>query len=90
MLVQLSLCRACSESTLLVFPQAGQPKFHQFIGRERKSAIVHRHREGREVVQVDFEDIQITVQYERPRGKTNNMVSEQVQHKPTCTSTEKS
>ena len=28
--------------------------------------------------------------YEPPRGKTNNVVSEQVQHKPTCTSTEKS
>ena len=28
--------------------------------------------------------------YEPPRGKTNNVVSEQVRHKPTCTSTEKS
>ena len=27
---------------------------------------------------------------EPPRGKTNNVVSEQVRHKPTCTSTEKS
>ena len=27
---------------------------------------------------------------ELPRGKTNNVVSEQVRHKPTCTSTEKS
>ena len=27
--------------------------------------------------------------YEPPRGKTNNVVSEQVRHKPTCTSTEK-
>ena len=26
--------------------------------------------------------------YEPPRGKTNNVVSEQVRHKPTCTSTE--
>ena len=26
---------------------------------------------------------------EPPRGKTNNVVSEQVQHKPTCTSIEK-
>ena len=25
-----------------------------------------------------------------PRGKTNNVVSEQVRHKPACTSTEKS
>ena len=28
--------------------------------------------------------------YEPPHGKTNNVVSEQVRHKPTCTSTEKS
>ena len=28
--------------------------------------------------------------YEPPRGKTNNVVSEQVRHKPACTSTEKS
>ena len=28
--------------------------------------------------------------YEPPRGKTNNVVSEQVRNKPTCTSTEKS
>ena len=27
---------------------------------------------------------------EPPRGKTNNVVSEHVQHKPTCTNTEKS
>ena len=27
---------------------------------------------------------------EPPRGKTNNVVSEKVRHKPTCTSTEKS
>ena len=27
---------------------------------------------------------------EPPRGKTNNVVSEQVPHKPTCTVTEKS
>ena len=27
---------------------------------------------------------------EPPRGKTNNVVSEQARHKPTCTSTEKS
>ena len=28
--------------------------------------------------------------YEPSRGKTNNVVSEQVRHKPACTSTEKS
>ena len=28
------------------------------------------------------------VKYEPPRGKTNNVVSEQVRHKPACTSTE--
>ena len=28
--------------------------------------------------------------FEPPRGKTNNVVSEQVRHKPACTSTEKS
>ena len=27
---------------------------------------------------------------EPPRGKTNNVVSDQVRHKPTCTVTEKS
>ena len=26
--------------------------------------------------------------FEPPRGKTNNVVSEQVQHKPACTATE--
>ena len=26
--------------------------------------------------------------YEPPRGKTNNVVSEQVRHKPACTATE--
>ena len=31
-----------------------------------------------------------STQFERPRGKTNNVVSEQVGHKPACTSTEKS
>ena len=30
------------------------------------------------------------ITYEPPRGKTNNVVSEQVRHKPACTSTEKS
>ena len=30
------------------------------------------------------------LRYEPPRGKTNNVVSEQVRHKATCTSTEKS
>ena len=30
------------------------------------------------------------ITFEPPRGKTNNVVSEQVQHKPACTSTEKS
>ena len=28
--------------------------------------------------------------YEPPRGKSNNVVSDQVRHKPTCTVTEKS
>ena len=28
--------------------------------------------------------------FEPPRGKTNNVVSEQVQHKPACAATEKS
>ena len=28
--------------------------------------------------------------FKPPRGKTNNVVSEQVRHKPACTSTEKS
>ena len=32
----------------------------------------------------------IVLKYEPPRGKTNNVVSEQVRHKPACTSTEKS
>ena len=32
----------------------------------------------------------VLVLFEPPRGKTNNVVSEQVRHKPTCTVTEKS
>ena len=32
----------------------------------------------------------ITLTYEPPRGKTNNVVSEQVRHKPACSVTEKS
>ena len=36
----------------------------------------------------DHEDILFS--NEPPRGKTNNVVSKQVQHNPTCTSTEKS
>ena len=34
--------------------------------------------------------IEINKTFEPPRGKTNNVVSEQVRHKPACTSTEKS
>ena len=34
--------------------------------------------------------IEVPSKYEPPRGKTNNVVSEQVGHKPTCTVTEKS
>ena len=33
---------------------------------------------------------QIVILYEPPQGKTNNVVSEQVRHKPFCPSTEKS
>ena len=33
---------------------------------------------------------QIRVIFEPPRGKTNNVVSEQVRQKPDCTSTEES
>ena len=36
------------------------------------------------------EDSIVVVLIEPPRGKTNNMVSEQVRHKPACTSIEKS
>ena len=36
-----------------------------------------------------LDDVIITL-FEPPRGKTNNVVSEQVRHKPTCTSTKKS
>ena len=32
----------------------------------------------------------VQIRYEPLRGKTNNVVSEQVRHKPGCTSTEKS
>ena len=31
----------------------------------------------------------VDIIYEPPRGKTNNVVSDQVRHKPTCTVTEK-
>ena len=34
--------------------------------------------------------IPLLVTFEPPREKTNNVVSEQVRHKPACTSTEKS
>ena len=34
--------------------------------------------------------IALLTTFEPPRGKTNNVVSEEVRHKPTCTSTEKS
>ena len=33
--------------------------------------------------------LSIMITYEPPGGKTNNVVSEQVRHKPTCTVTEK-
>ena len=36
---------------------------------------------------IDFSSMYI---YEPPHGKTNNVVSDQVRHKPTCTVTEKS
>ena len=34
--------------------------------------------------------IKLHLTLEPPRGKTNNVVSDQVRHKPTCTVTEKS
>ena len=37
-----------------------------------------------------YQSVHWRVLFELPRGKTNNVVSEQVRHKPTCTSTEKS
>ena len=37
-----------------------------------------------------FIEFSHVLRYEPPRGKTNNVVSEQVRHKPVCTSTEKS
>ena len=33
-------------------------------------------------------DDEVGLMFEPSRGKTNNVVSEQVRHKPTCTSTE--
>ena len=40
---------------------------------------------------VTEDSVRSTMQkYEPPRGKSNNVVSEQVCHKPACTSTEKS
>ena len=40
--------------------------------------------------EVKWHSLSICTIYEPPRGKTNNVVSEQVRHKPTCTSTEES
>ena len=40
-------------------------------------------------VMPDSRAIHLLLIYEPPRGKTNNVVSEQVRHKPTCTVTKK-
>ena len=39
---------------------------------------------------IDFHMLSSPSSYEPPRGKTNNVVSEQVRHKAACTSTGKS
>ena len=53
------------------------------------SILYHvRHAEFSNVMQTDIRVKLYT--NEPPRGKTNNVVSEQVRHKPTYTSTEKS
>ena len=43
---------------------------------------------GAEAAMADFKSLNPT--NKPPRGKTNNVVSEQVRHKPACTSTGKS
>ena len=41
-------------------------------------------------LQITWKFLRNATTYEPPHGKTNNVVSEQVRHNPTCTSTEKS
>ena len=40
------------------------------------------------VASLKFILVYLHIKYEPPRGKTNNVVSEQVRHKPACTATE--
>ena len=49
--------------------------------------IIKGKEDGRTEIQVQYP---VEISYEPPIGKTNNVVSDQVRHKPTCTSTEKS
>ena len=42
-----------------------------------------------DTVSIDATEDKRSLKFEPPRGKTNNMVSEQVRHKSACTSTEK-
>ena len=44
----------------------------------------------RKVFATDDNLVNRAFKFEPPRGKTNNVVSDQVRHKPTCTVTEKS
>ena len=75
-LVQAGLCRTCSETTLLVFPRDGSNI------RDSKSFFLKDEAGHKN----EFPTTQRTS--EPPRGKTNNVVSEQVRHKPACTVTE--
>ena len=43
-----------------------------------------------EIIRLFPGSINFSVSFEPPRGKTNNVVSEQFRHKPACTVTEKS
>ena len=142
-LVQLGLCRTCSEITLLVFPRGGSYNI-RIIGSKmscimRKlafcicenrcstvtaqliSAFVFAKQYNASSTCMHFQNFKhqtffwycadmcqtgsdtpktgflvarliycTQIIYEPPRGKTNNVVSDQVRHKPACTVTEES
>ena len=77
MIVQAGLCRTCSETTLLVFPGGGSNDNAMESSFVKWITIAQEKSETNRA----FTD-------EPPRGKTNNVVFEQVRHKPACTVTD--
>ena len=79
MTVQVNLCQTWSET----------PKMFFFA----LQLMCKNMRFSTDIIPLSSGNSKSTTKYlkiEPPRGKTNNVVSEQVQHKPACTSTEKS